>query len=62
MKPKLDVAILRVPARVNLDGYFYQGSNAHLVLESAMAATEEGRKLSKYTNVGYFLFAGSSSY
>jgi L-ascorbate metabolism protein UlaG (beta-lactamase superfamily) len=33
MMPKPDIAILGVPARANLDGYPYQGSNAEFLLE-----------------------------
>jgi hypothetical protein len=33
MMPKPDIAILGVPARANLDGYAYQGSNAQFLLE-----------------------------
>jgi len=33
MDPKPDVAILGVPARANLNGYPYQGSNAQFLLE-----------------------------
>jgi hypothetical protein len=33
MQPKPDVAILGVPARPNLDGYPYQGTNAQFLLE-----------------------------
>jgi hypothetical protein len=33
MHPKPEIAILGVPARANLNGYPYQGSNAQFLLE-----------------------------
>jgi L-ascorbate metabolism protein UlaG (beta-lactamase superfamily) len=63
MTPKPDIAILGVPARANLDGYAYQGSNAQFLLEEVQWL--EPKKVLHariLTMVGHFLFERCTSY